>query len=351
MLDTSRNDLPSAACAPAAPRPVIVNWNLSLRCNFYCDHCYSRTERYRDLDTEGAMRVVDRFRQIGILSINIGGGEPFMRRDLLEVTAYAAAQGLRVSLSSNGSLIDADTARRAKAAGVRKIELSIDSADADTHDTFRRHPGAFAGVVAAAGHLREAGVPIDVSTVICRINVHDFERVITLARTLGARKISLQNYKCSGLGDLNKERLDLQPHEWRAFYVRALEAKAAHTDIEVTLSDPILHALEEAGCAPEGEDSPLVRGCACGTLTMAVKPNGDITPCAFIPLTIGNILDDGFGELWQASDVLHQMRHRQPGGKCNTCPVQQLCTGGCPSRAYSASGGFDVPDPHCWRPD
>lgn len=335
-----------------APAPVIVNWNLSLKCNFYCDHCYSRTERFADLDTAGAKRVVDRFCEIGILSVNIGGGEPLMRRDLLEVVGYATSRGLRVTFSSNGSLIDADTARRIREAGVRKVELSIDSVEAATHDRFRRHEGAWQGVVAAAGHLQAAGITVDVSSVICRINIADFERLVELAKELGAHKISLQNYKCSGLGDLNKERLDLTPEEWRDFYVRALALKAREKGIEITLSDPIIHQLAEAGCQPgacEGEDDPLVRGCACGTLTMAVRPNGDITPCAFIPVTVGNILDDDFSALWRENGVLHQMRHRTPEGKCVDCPVLHLCTGGCPSRSYSASGGFDAPDPHCWR--
>lgn len=341
--------LPVRQAEGPAPRPVIVNWNLSLRCNFHCDHCYSRTEasRYPEPDTASALASVDRFAEIGILSLNFGGGEPFMRRDLFEITSRAAARGMRVTLSSNGSLVTPELARRAAESGVRKVELSLDSVHPEVHDRFRHFPGAHERAVRAAGLLREAGVAVDVSSVICRINVDDWEGLVDLAAGLGARKISLQNYKCSGLGDLNKDRLDLSPAEWRDFYTRALALKAERTDVEITLSDPILHSLEEAGCeARDGE--PLSRGCACGTLTMAVRPDGSITPCAFIPVTVGSLLEDDFDTLWQGSEFLQGMRHREAVGKCRTCAAHDRCQGGCPSRVYSATGSFGAPDPHCW---
>lgn len=327
-----------------APRPVIANWSLSLRCNFRCDHCYSRVEAARSAepDTASALAAVDRFAEVGILSLNLGGGEPFLRQDLFEITARAAGRGMRVTLSSNGSLVTPELAHQAARSGIRKVELSLDSVRPEVHDRFRHFPGAFERALQAARWLREAGVTVDVSSVICRINLEDWEGLVDLAASLGARKISLQNYKCSGLGDLNRDRLDLSPAEWRAFYERALELRALRRDVEITLSDPILHSLQRSGC---GE---LARGCACGTLTMAVRPDGSILPCAFMPVVVGNLLEDDFEALWQQAPFLLELRNREAVGKCRSCPSFDACQGGCPARVYSATGGFSAPDPHCW---
>ncbi len=91
-----------------------------------------------------------------------------------------------------------------------------------------------------------------------------------------------------------------------------------------------------------------MKGSICGKLSLAIKANGDITPCGFIPTVIGNIVHDDLRGLWRSSPVLDALRHKKPLGKCRGCGHYEECLGGCSARALAVSGDVNAPDPHCW---
>jgi GeoRSP system radical SAM/SPASM protein len=321
---------------------VTVNWGITARCNFVCSHCFSRLDRSPELSPEEALRVVDVLADHGVMFLNYGTGEPLLREDLFPLTAYAVSKGLKVSMNTNGSLVDRAVAERIRDAGFHGVGVSIDSADPDAHDGFRRFPGSFEKAVAAARHLRAAGVPLSISSVVCKVNHRSFRDLVALARDLGAHTIDLHNFKCSGMGGLNREKLDLSPEEWRRFYAEAIPLRAATKDIEIAFDDPILSLLGEE------EKESLVAGSVCGKLSLYVRPNGEITPCGFIPVVVGHILRDDFGEVWHGSEVLSALRNKQASGKCRGCSKYDSCLGGCTARAYAVHGSYEAPDPHCW---
>ena len=324
--------------------PITVNWGITARCNFVCSHCFSRLDRSPELSADDARRVVDVLSEHGVMFINYGTGEPLLRDDLFPLTEYAAGKGLRVTMNSNGSLIDAAAARRIRDAGFHSVGISIDAADPAVHDSFRRMPGSFDRAVGAARLLRENGVPLTVSSVVCKVNHESFAGLVSLAKALGARTIDLHNFKCSGMGGLNKEKLDLSPEEWKAFYERAVPMKRAEAGIEIAFDDPILSLLGE-----DGVGQKLVAGSVCGKLSLYIGPDGLITPCGFIPVTIGHVLSDDFGAVWRDSPVLARLRNKAAAGKCAGCAKFASCLGGCTARAYAVYGSYDAPDPHCWE--
>jgi GeoRSP system radical SAM/SPASM protein len=330
---------------PYLPSPVTVNWGITARCNFVCSHCFSRLDRSPELTEEEARRVVDILAENGVMFLNYGTGEPLLRRDLFPLTEYAVGKGLKVTMNSNGSLIDAGVARRIREAGFHSVGISIDSAVPATHDAFRRMPGSFDKAVRASRLLREEGVPLSVSSVICKVNHRGFPGLVALAKELGARTIDLHNFKCSGMGGLNREELDLSPEEWRDFYAAAVPLRDAEKGIEIAFDDPILSLL---GAEGEGK---LVAGSVCGKLSLYVKPDGEITPCGFIPVPVGHILRDDFARVWHGSTVLHHLRNKAATGKCAGCARFSACLGGCTARAYAVYGAYDAPDPHCWVDD
>ena len=322
--------------------PVTVNWGITARCNFVCSHCFSRLDPSPELSAEEARRVVDILAEQSVMFLNYGTGEPLLRGDLFELTEYAVGKGLKVTMNSNGSLIDAAAARGIRDAGFHSVGISIDSAVPSAHDAFRRMPGSFDKAVSAARLLRAEGVPLTVSSVICKVNHGDFPALVALAKELGAGTIDLHNFKCSGMGGLNKEALDLSPAEWKAFYERAIPLRDAEKGIDIAFDDPILSLLGEEA------KGKLVAGSVCGKLSLYIKPNGEITPCGFIPVTIGHILRDDFGEVWRGSKVLDRLRTKAAAGKCSGCAKFSSCLGGCTARAYAVHGAWDAPDPHCW---
>jgi GeoRSP system radical SAM/SPASM protein len=322
--------------------PLTINWAINNTCNFKCRHCYSRVDTDEELDTATLKAAIGRVAKAGVLSVNFGGGEPLLRHDLLDIARHAADLGMTVSMNSNGYLIDPACAAALKSAGFAKVGISIDSHLPELHDSFRGVPGSFARAVAALAHLRDAGIKTSISTVVCTFNHEQIDELIAFALREKVSQLNFHNFKCSGLGLSNKDELDLSPEKWQEFYRRALQAKGQVKDLDISLDDPIIASL---GLTSE---SKPVKGSVCGKLSLNIKSNGDITPCGFIPVVIGNIVTDDLKQVWRTSPVLEKMRNKQPKGKCTTCGSYADCIGGCSARALALTGDINSPDPHCW---
>jgi GeoRSP system radical SAM/SPASM protein len=325
--------------------PITINWAVTNRCNFGCRHCYSRSDTSVELDFETLCGLIKKTAEAKVFSVNFGGGEPLLRKDLFDIARHASALGLAVSMNSNGFFIDKDTALRLKESGFKKVGISIDSPRAEAHDNFRGITGSHEKAVRALGHLKEAGIKTSISSVICKINIDDIEALVALAISAGVDNINFHNFKCSGLGYTNRDALDLDPEQWRAFYLLASELKKRTHSVDISLEDPIIASLG----LKSGET--LVKGSVCGKLSLNIKSNGDITPCGFIPIVIGNICSDDIRDLWKNSDVLEQLRNKKPKGKCRSCGHYTDCLGGCTARALALTGDINNPDPHCWEKD
>lgn len=324
--------------------PLTINWTLNNSCNFHCRHCYSRADTGDELDLQTVCSALTKAVCAGVLAVNFGGGEPLLRSDLLEIASCASQSGLQVSMNSNGYLIDCAKAVALKGAGFSKVGISIDSHLPDVHDRFRGIPGSHEHACCALGFLAEAGVRTSMSTVICRINHRDVDSLIAFARDHGVQQLNFHNFKCSGLGMANRDELDLSSAEWRDFYLKALAAKEQGAGVDLSFDDPIIASL-----GLQGGGASLVKGSVCGKLSLNIKSNGDITPCGFIPIVIGNIVSDDLGTVWRDSSVLAKLRHKKPEGKCVSCGSYDECLGGCSARALAMTGDFNNPDPHCWE--
>ncbi|MBI5665440.1 MAG: GeoRSP system radical SAM/SPASM protein [Nitrospirae bacterium] len=322
--------------------PLTINWAFTNKCNFKCSHCYSRNDPSDELSFEALSKCIEHVADAGVLSINFGGGEPLLRKDLTDLSEYASSLGLRVSMNSNGYLLDMEKAVELKRRGFSKVGISIDSHVAGIHDDFRGISGSHERAVRALSFLNDAGIETSISTVICRINHKDIDALTGFALQNRVRQLNFHNFKCSGLGYSNKDTLDLSSEEWGEFYRRALEVRDKTKGLEISLDDPIIALLGTSN------KSSMVKGSICGKLSLNIKTNGDITPCGFIPIVIGNITRDNLKEIWKTSPVLEKMRHKKATGKCTECGRFDDCLGGCTARAIALTGDMNNPDPHCW---
>lgn len=324
--------------------PLTINLCLSLRCNFTCEHCYSRLE-----DSNNEMNLDDLKRVASILSawkvpfVNIGGGEPLLSPHLFHFVKYASSLGLQCSMNTNGYLLNLEMAEQIRQSGIKSVGVSIDSPLEETHDYFRNKKGSFKKALKALENLSSLNIKTTVSMVVSRLNHLNFHEIVPILREYKVTQLYLHNYKCSGLGYKNMEAYDLKPEEWKDFYRRALALKNELTDIIISFDDPILHLL------PEYDEHPLVKGSTCGKLSLNIRSNGDITPCGFMPVVIGNILKDDIIKIWKESQFLNILRNPIPQGKCKSCGVYENCLGGCKARTYMLTGDFNNPDPHCWK--
>jgi radical SAM protein with 4Fe4S-binding SPASM domain len=278
------------------------------------------------------------------------GGEPLLRRDILDIVRYAAGRGLWVVVGTNGVRITEELARRLAAEGVRGMSLSLDALDADAHDRFRGVRGAWDNTVRGAAILREVGLPFLVQTTVGRHNVDALSAIADWVHDeMGARVWNLYFLVQTGRG---RWASDIGPDE----YDRVLAELSA---IQKRYRGRM---VANAKCAPhfvrqllaEDPRSPFVRaysggagGCPAGTHYFGIRPNGDVTPCPYLPVFGGNLARESLASIWNESDTFVRIRQRDAlGGRCGACELSALC-GGCRARAYGATGDYMAEDPLC----
>src|SRR5579884_4115272 len=175
--------------ANGAFRPRLIFWELTKGCNLRCIHCRaSATELSspQDLSTKKAREIIDQIAAAANPILVLSGGEPLYRSDIFELARYATDKGLRVALATNGTLVTKQVAQMIVDAGVKRVAISLDGADALTHDTFRGIPGAFEAAIYGFRNLKALGMQVQINTTIARHNVKQLPKVFELARNLGA---------------------------------------------------------------------------------------------------------------------------------------------------------------------
>lgn len=326
--------------------PLTIAWNFTYVCNMGCKHCYSRTEQGKELTQGQQTRILKKFIRAKVMNINFGGGECLMRPSFFPIAQLAKEKGIGVALSSNGWLIDDAMARRLASLKVDVVNISIDSVDPQKHDNFRGTPGSFKKAITAISLLKKQGIRVKMMSVLSKLNYQEVEELVKLAETLKVDEIELKNYKPAGKGLTNSNQYDLKPIEWKKLYLKITDMQKS-ASISINLgAEPILCLLKRS--VNSEDDKDLVNGSPCGKLSLCVKPNGDITPCVYMNLVIGNMLKDDLAYIWKNSAILRQLRCRKPEGKCKQCSHFRLCLGGCFSNSYNILGRMDAPDPHCW---
>src|SRR5579872_2663538 len=170
-------------------KPRLIFWELTKGCNLRCIHCRaSATELSSptDLSTGAAKAIIDQIAEVSNPILVLSGGEPLFRKDIFELARYGTDKGLRVALATNGTLVTKRVARQIADAGVKRVAISLDGADAATHDTFRGIPGAFDAAITGFRNLKELGLSVQINTTIARHNAHQLPHVLALAKSIGA---------------------------------------------------------------------------------------------------------------------------------------------------------------------
>jgi radical SAM protein with 4Fe4S-binding SPASM domain len=349
-------------------RPYVVSWNLTYRCNLACEHCYLDaggtplvgTENFSDrteLGTEECFRVIDEITRFAPECLTIlTGGEPLLRRDILEIVRRAAERGLWVVVGTNGVRITENVARRLAEAGARGLSLSLDALDPDRHDRFRKVRGAWRNTVEGADILNRTGLPFIVQTTAGSHNFGELEAIADFAHERLAAKVwNLYFLVPTGRGQFVSDITPAQYDEVLASLYR-IQGKYDRRMLVNAKCAPhyIKTVLENASAEPAPKDGSRIRtysggagGCPAGTHYMGIRPNGDVTPCPYLPVFAGNLRKSSLTDLWSSSALFADIRRRSAlGGRCGACEMNAQC-GGCRARAYGMTGDLMAEDPLC----
>jgi mycofactocin radical SAM maturase len=321
--------------------PICLTWELTYACNLQCVHCLSSSGRRdpRELTTAGAHGFIDQLADLQVFYVNIGGGEPMIRRDFFDIIGYAVDRKVGVKFSTNGAFIDAAAARRLAAMDYLDIQISLDGLDAATNDAVRGE-GSFAVARAAMDHLAAADFgPFKISIVVTRHNVAQLDGFKALADSYGAQ-LRVTRLRPSGRGAESWHELHPTNEQQRDIYRWLL----AHGEGVLT-GDSFFHlnAL--------GEPLPGLNMCGAGRVVCLVDPVGDVYACPFVlhdDFKAGSILDEGgFAGVWRNSTLFHELREPEAAGACTSCGQYDACQGGCMATKFFTGMPLDGPDPEC----
>jgi mycofactocin radical SAM maturase len=345
--------VPTPASGPAAlveqlkgglDAPICLTWELTYACNLECVHCLSSSGRRdpHELSTDEAKAVLDELHDLQVFYINIGGGEPMIRRDFFELIEYSISKGIGVKFSTNGAFIDAEKARRLTAMDYLDIQISLDGTDAVTNDAVRGD-GSYDTAIQAMQHLRDAGFgEFKISVVVTRHNVDQLDEFKALADNFGAQ-LRITRLRPSGRGADSWHDLHPTQAQQRQIY-DWLIAKGDN----VLTGDSFFHlnALGE-------EPLPGLNMCGAGRVVCLIDPIGDVYACPFVihdEFKAGSVRDEGgFSHVWKQSDLFTELREPQSVGACASCDSYDACQGGCMAAKFFVGIPLDGPDPECVR--
>ena len=324
-------------------KPSLVSWNLTKKCNLHCPHCYLEAGRAadRELTTEECLALLGEMHRLGTEMLILTGGEPLLRRDIYRIAKEASRLGIWVVMGTNGVLVTDRVAEKMVECGVRGVGISIDSANPARHNAFRGGRNAWQFSVRALEICRAHGLEVLVQTTVMQENYDEIPALLDFARDKGAWAFNLYFLVQTGRG---KGMTDLSATATDAMLNRLVDLQDAYRPM-----------LVRSKCAPQFKQIAYARGraglesggCMAATEYCRITPEGDVTPCPYMTVVAGNVLETSFAAIWEHSKVFQELRDLgRLKGRCGACEFKALC-GGCRCRAYAATGDYLAEDPAC----
>ncbi len=390
------------AGATQESKPRLVFWEVTKGCNLRCIHCRATATELTspaDLDTPKALDIITQIAEFSNPILVLSGGEPLYRTDIFQLAGFATERGLRVALATNGTLVTKEIARKIVDSGVKRVSISLDGVNADTHDTFRGIPGAFDAAIYGFHNLKELGMSVQINMTIARHNAKQLPAVLNLVRDLGAdalhtfllvpvgcgvniaeaQMVPPQEYEDilnwfydqEQIGDIEL-KATCAPHYFRVVRQRrAAERRAeGYGTVPVAADGTAIGATEmtmpgstgialkpasRAGGHPGGHPggkhpdglNAVTKGCLAGTGVCFISHQGEVFPCGYLPALAGDLRHQSFAEVWTKSEVFGTLRdNNKLTGKCGCCEFRNVCMG-CRARAFAATGDYMAAEPSC----
>ncbi len=308
--------------------PFNLVTTITYRCNIKCKHCFASSPQYcseelkkDELSTEQWYDIFKKAADIGVHEIYFGGGEPFIRQDFLDLVKGARKEGLGVTMTTNGTLLDDDKARTLVDLGVECIEVSIDGIGA-THDEMRGAKGLFNKASKAVETLARNKIYVIASMTITAKNKSEMMDVYDWMAKCGAREVLYMRFVPTGTGKRNRDDLYITGQQYRDAIdglVRSFSDEKQREILCQSNSDAFFYP--HAGCIP-------------GRTYCFIRPNGDVTPCnplIFPETRCGNLQESTLDDIWSNGKGFDFVRKTDFSSlpSCDTCKKREICSGGC----------------------
>ncbi len=340
---------------PSFPKEFIIQWHLTERCNWSCKHCYRNAREFKELSfkqlQDTFIQVLELFSALHIpmsrAYINIGGGEPLLRKDLFKFLEFLnkSRDYMTIRIMTNGSLITNSIAKDLKKVGVKAVQVSLEGLQ-ETNDKIRGK-GSFDKTIRAIGLLKKNSLITRASLTLTKANVAEIENLAIYLKSIGVGTFGIRRYVPLGSGEQLKETM-LSPLEMQEFYLKKEKMKKRLDEAGKFM---ITHGCEDAiYCAGANSDfryysCGLTKGCHLNIFT-----NGDILTCRRLPIVVGNVLQNSLLDVYFSSEQLWNFRNLDNMHPlCKKCFYFKYCLGGARCISYAYFKSPFAPDPQCWR--
>ncbi len=351
------------------PRPVVV-WNCTRQCNLSCVHCYASAGNHKspgEMDTKAGTAFIDDLATFGVPVILFSGGEPLLRKDFFKLADYARQQGLRIALSTNGTLITREIAERIRNIGFAEVGISLDGIGAK-NDRFRGQNGAYEAALDGIRNCIALGLRVSLRLTVTRFNYQEIPAILQLTEDEGIDRVCFYHLAYSGRGgSLQKEDIDhvqtrsvvdLISERTLDMYHRGLRKEILTVGNH---ADGVYLYLRAQKPAPQRASKILSLlktngGNNSGIRIGAVDDRGNVHPDQFWwHYTLGNVQERKFGDIWAdtSEPLLQGLRNRQKllKGRCSRCRYLDVCNGNLRVRAEAVFGDVWADDPACYLSD
>ncbi len=315
--------------------PLLIQWEITAECNLKCIHCYANTDgapASDELTTEEIISFINEYAVNGGRGIHFLGGEPFIRPDILHILKKSSELGLFSHVSTNGTLITQELANKLASLKRTTIDVSLDGVCPKSHDSFRGVKGTFDRVLHSLDLLREAGVTINVTTVLGKHNFTELEKLVETAVDFGAKRIQFLTFSPVGRGSEAQKKYGFNEKQLKIVRKKIFDTIFEYWDI-IYIDAPMI------GCNPlalrtyEVLNFPgfelyydLLVGCNAGISKATIDFTGNVFPCPQVRKSFGNIRNENFLTIW---NNLHSFCLKNKVCSTKNCPLERYCGGKC----------------------
>lgn len=337
--------------------PRIIAWEITRRCNLCCAHCRASAlcgAYPGELSLDECKAVIDDIASITDPILIVTGGEPLMRPDIWDIIDYAHEKGLYPVVGTNGTMITPENARKLHEHGISRISVSIDFPDVEGQDRFRGQAGAFEQTVAGIQAAQAHGVDVQINTTVTKLNKDKLDAIHDLSDSLGAVAFHPFLLVPTGRGE-DLIDVELSPDEYEEVMHWAYKRQQSSPMHFKPTDAPMYYRVIRQQATLEGRSvSPatygmeaMTRGCLGGITFCFISHTGDVQPCGYFDMQLGNVKEQPFSSIWTNSPVFDDLRHYDRlKGKCGACEFKGVC-GGCRARALAAYGDYMETEPYC----
>jgi len=339
------------------PELRMVAWEVTRRCNLACVHCRAsaRKEPYEgELSTRECLDLLDAIASFARPVIILTGGEPLLRDDIFDIVNHGTGLGLRMVMAPNGTLVDPQTAKQLKDAGIIRISLSLDGATAASHDSFRQVAGSFEAVMKAARAAQEVGLEFQINSTVTSLNIKEIPAILNLSKRIGARAFHVFMLVPTGRAKGLEDGMVSAEECERFLGWLHDQVRTQPIPIKATCAPHFYRVVKQAEREGRGGEDHrangldrTTRGCLAGTAFCFVSHVGDVYPCGYLELNCGNVREQHIRDIWGTAEPFAALRDfGNYKGKCGSCEFLAVC-GGCRARAYAVTGDYLEEEPIC----